>query len=212
MSAMPTPLSAGDGSLAGLSGARPGGASAVVGADLSDQAHPHRGADLAPAASPTCSARALGATADRSLRPAGGRSRTSRRGAGHIGTDFVAKAAPDGYTLLVTADADLRRSIRISTASCPTTRSTISCRSAGSASARRRWCVHPVGAGQHVRRADRLRQDQAGRAQLRNLRHRHQRPSQHHSPGKRDRHEVHARPLSRRGARRSPICSAATSR
>ena len=70
----------------------------------------------------------------------------------------------------------------------------------------------PLAAGAHARRAGRLRQEEAGRAQLRHLRHRIERTSQHHPAGRHDRHQIHAGALSRRRARASPTLSAATSR
>ena len=72
--------------------------------------------------------------------------------------------------------------------------------------------VHPSVPANTFGRADRARQSEAGRAQLRNVRHRHQRPSQHRALGKHDRRQVHARALSRRDARPDRHDRRATSR
>ena len=64
-------------------------------------------------------------------------------GAGQIGMDFVAKAAPDGYTLMVNSDAAVRGQSASLQQAALRFRSPISSRSAGSASARRPWCYIP---------------------------------------------------------------------
>ena len=63
-------------------------------------------------------------------------------GAGQIGMDFVAKAAPDGYTLMVNSDAAFVVNPHLYS-KLPYDSSPISSRSAGSVSPRRPWCCIP---------------------------------------------------------------------
>ena len=172
-------------------------APSVGGADLSDQADPHRGPDLAGRHHRHAGSRA-GATADRVLRPdRDRREQPAGRGPYRHGLRREIPARrlhPDGELGcgVRRQSASLQQAVlRPDRRFCPDQRPWHQPAGAGAAS---------VGAGQYVRRAGRARQEQAGRAQLRDLRHRHQRPSQHHVIRGRDRGEVHARPLSRRGA------------
>ena len=158
------------------------GAGLGAGGSASAQAYPskpiHIVVPFAPGGITDILARALGAEADRRLGPAGRRREQARRARATSAWTIVAKSAPDGYTLVVTADASFvvnphlysQADLRPGPGFHPGHRSRHQPAGAGGAS---------VGAGQHVRRADRARQEKARRAQLRHLRHRHQRPSQH---------------------------------
>ena len=142
-----------------------------VGAALSEQAHSYHRAVCRrrhhrcdrPRAGPRL-AEAFGQQVVVENKPGGG--------TGQVGTEYVAKSAPDGYTLLVTADATFVTAPHVYgklpydalNDFVPITASRHQPAGAGRAS---------VAAGAHARRAGRAREEQAGRDQLRDLRHRH---------------------------------------
>ena len=143
--------------------------------------------------------RALGAAADRGLRPAGGdREQAGRRRPGRH------RLRRQGRARRPHAAGDRRRDLRHQSAhlqpSCPIDPVNDFAPITGLGISPQALVVNPSVPVRTFAELIALAKQEAGRDQLRDLRHRHQRPPQHHAAGEHDRHQVHAGALPRRRA------------
>ena len=131
---------------------------------------------------------------------------------GNVGADFVAKSAPDGYTLLLDRHGRPRDQRRASTRSCPSTPSKDFSPVIMVAYSPHVLAVHPSVKATQREGADRAGEGESRQAELRRLRHRRRAAARRHRVRAAHRRQVDLHPLQgrlgrgrRRGRRQAEV-------